>query len=83
MKSKNTLQAVAALAKVSPATVSRLVNRTTRVSATVEARIRKAAAQLNFDLTGKRSNRLIAYLLANRSLLHPFHSQLLFAAEAH
>jgi len=83
MKSKNTLQAVAALAKVSPATVSRLVNRTTRVSAAVETRIRKAAAQLNFDLNGKRSNRLIAYILANRSLLHPFHSQVLVAAEAH
>jgi DNA-binding LacI/PurR family transcriptional regulator len=83
MKSKSTLQAVAKLAKVSSATVSRLANRTARVSPAVEARIRKAAAQLNFDLNGKRSSRLIAYLLANRSLLHPFHSQVLVAAEAH
>jgi DNA-binding LacI/PurR family transcriptional regulator len=83
MKAKSTLQAVAEMAKVSPATVSRLINRTARVSPAVEARIRKAASHLDFDLSGKRNNRLIAYLLANRSLLHPFHSQVLVAAEAH
>jgi DNA-binding LacI/PurR family transcriptional regulator len=83
MKSKSTLQAVAKLANVSPATVSRLVNRTTPVSAEVECRIREAASRLGFDLNRKRSSRLIAFLLGNRSLLHPFHSQVLLAAEAY
>jgi LacI family transcriptional regulator len=82
MKSKNTLSSVAQLAKVSPATVSRVINRSTRVSPEVEQRVRSAAARLGFDLQGKRSTRLIAFLLSNRSLLHPFHSQVLLAAEA-
>jgi DNA-binding LacI/PurR family transcriptional regulator len=83
MKSKSTLQAVAKLAKVSPATVSRLVNRTTKLRPEIEARVREAAARLGFDLNVKRSTRLIAYLLGNRPLLHPFHSQVLVAAEAY
>jgi LacI family transcriptional regulator len=83
MKSKNTLQNVAKLANVSPASVSRLVNRSARVSPEVERRIRDAASRLGFDLSGKRDTRLIAFLLGNRSLLHPFHSQVLLAAEAY
>jgi LacI family transcriptional regulator len=83
MRDKSTLQAVAKLAKVSPATVSRLINRSAGVSPSLEARIRAAAARLHFDLNSKRSSRLIAYILSNRSLLHPFHLQVLVAAEAH
>jgi DNA-binding LacI/PurR family transcriptional regulator len=83
MKSRKGLHAVAQLAQVSPATVSRVVNRTTRVSSDVESRVRAAAERLGFDLRRKRSTNLIAFLLGNRSLLHPFHSQVLVAAEAY
>ena len=83
MKSKRNLHAVAQLAQVSPATVSRVVNRTTRVSSDIEKRVRAAADRLGFDLRRKRRTNLIAFLLGNRSLLHPFHSQVLLAAEAY
>jgi len=72
---------VAKLAGVSPATVSRVVNRTAPVSPAVERKVRAAAAKLNFDLS-RRGARLVAFLLGNRRLLHPFHSQVLESAEA-
>jgi DNA-binding LacI/PurR family transcriptional regulator len=83
MRRKNNVQAVAALAKVSPATISRIINRTTRVSPEIEKRVRAAAEKLGYDLCRKSGTKLIAYLLSNRSLVHPFHSQVLIAAEAY
>jgi len=83
MKPKATVESVAKLAKVSPATVSRIVNRTSRVRPEVEKRVRAAAADLGFDLHRKRRTKLIAFLLGNRPLLHPFHSQVLVASEAY
>src|SRR4051794_14390340 len=82
MKPKSTIEAVAKLANVSPATVSRMLNRTTRVSPAVEKRVREAAEKLGFDLKKKNKTKLIAFLLCNRSLLYPFHSQVLIAAQA-
>ena len=81
MKSKNTIEAVAKLAKVSPATVSRVINRTSRVSAPVESRIRAAAEKLGVNLKRKNKTKLIAFLLSNRSLLYPFHSQVFLAVQ--
>ncbi len=82
MRKRSTLEDVARAAKVSPATVSRVMNRTARVSALAERRVRAAADRLGFDL--RRNTRLlVAFLLANRSLLHPFHSHVLAAAEAY
>ena len=63
MKPRKSLHAVAQLAEVSTATVSRVVNRTTRVSSDVEKRVRAAAERLGFDLRRKRSTNLIAFLL--------------------
>jgi DNA-binding LacI/PurR family transcriptional regulator len=83
MKPKPTLESVARLASVSPATVSRVINRSSRVSPDVEKRVRAAAAHLGFKLHRKRRTKLIAFLLGNRPLLHPFHSQVLVAAEAY
>jgi DNA-binding LacI/PurR family transcriptional regulator len=82
MKSNNTIEAVAKLANVSPATVSRILNRTTKVSPAVEKRVREAAEKLGFDLKKKNKTKLIAFLLCNRSLLYPFHSQVLLAAQS-
>jgi DNA-binding LacI/PurR family transcriptional regulator len=76
------LQDIARAAGVSPATVSRVVNRTGRVSADVEARVQAAADRLRVDLRGRRRPGLIAFLLGNRPLLHPFHSRILAGAEA-
>jgi DNA-binding LacI/PurR family transcriptional regulator len=83
VKPKATLGSVARLASVSPATVSRVVNRSSRVSPDVEKRVRAAAERLGFKLDRKRRTKLIAFLLANRPLLHPFHSQVLVASEAY
>jgi DNA-binding LacI/PurR family transcriptional regulator len=81
MKSKE-ISMLFQLAQVSPATVLRVVN-ATRVSSDIEKRVRAAAERLGFDLRRKRRTNLIAFLLGNRSLLHPFHSQVLLAAEAY
>jgi LacI family transcriptional regulator len=76
-----TFQDIAKAAGVSPATVSRLVSRSARVSPAVEKRVRDAAEKLGVPLEKRGGARLIAFLLGNRSLLHPFHSQVLLAAE--
>lgn len=82
-RKKNTLHDVARAAGVSTATVSRVVNRTARVSPAVEKRIRAAAEKLSVSLQRHSDSRLIAFILSNRSLLHPFHSQVLVATEAY
>ena len=82
IESKVTLEAVAKLSNVSAATVSRVINRTSRVSPAIEKRIRAAAAKLGVDLRKKNKSKLIAFCLSNRSLLYPFHSQVLLAVEA-
>lgn len=83
MKSKRVrLQDIAAAAGVSAATVSRVINRTGRVSPEVAERVQRAADQLAFDPRDRRKPRLIAFVLGNRSLLHPFHSRILAGAEA-
>jgi len=82
-KPKHTFQDIARAAGVSPATVSRLVSRRARVSPAIEKRVRDAAEKLGVALEKRAGARLIAFLLGNRSLLHPFHSQVLLAAEEH
>lgn len=82
-KKRKTLHDVARVAGVSTATVSRVLNRTARVSQVVEKRVRAAAEKLGVSLQRQSSNHLIAFLLSNRSVLHPFHSQVLAASEAY
>lgn len=76
------LQDIALDAGVSAATVSRVINRTGRVSQQVRDRVQQAAERLAFDLRDRRKPRLLAFVLGNRSLLHPFHSRILAGAEA-
>lgn len=73
---------VAREAGVSAATISRLVRGGTRVNAETRNRILVAAQKLNFDLEARKSSRIIAFLLSNRGVLHPFHSSVLMGAEA-
>ena len=77
------LQDIAREAGVSPATVSRVMNRTGRVSAEIADRVQQSADRLSFDLRDRRKLRLLAFVLGNRSLLHPFHSRILAGAEAY
>jgi DNA-binding LacI/PurR family transcriptional regulator len=74
---------VAREAGVSAATISRLVRGGTRVNPQTRDRILTAAQRLNFDLEARKSSRIIAFLLSNRGVLHPFHSSILMGAEAY
>ena len=76
------LQDIARAAGVSGATVSRVVNRTGRVSPELEARVQRIAGRLNVDLAARVKPRLIGFVLGNRPLLHPFHSRILAGVEA-
>ena len=72
---------MARLARVSPATVSRIAHGSARVGAEVESRVRDAAGTLGVSLKRHSAEKLIAFLLSNRSLVYPFHSQVLVSAE--
>ena len=70
-------------ARVSIATVSRVANGSRGVSRDLRERVSRAAAKLAFDLEGKRKSKIIAFILGNRGVLHPFHSAVLIGAEAY
>ena len=79
-----TYQRVAQRAKVSISTVSRVANGNTRVDPQIQERVRRVALELGIDLQGrkrKKSN-VLAFILSNRKVLHPFHSHILVGAEA-
>ncbi len=84
-KSKPTYLQVAQLAKVSPATVSRVATGNSSVDPGLQQRIRKVAAQLGLDLEEKRNERArsIVFVLANKDSLSQFHTQVLVGAEAY
>lgn len=77
------VEEVAREAHVSMATVSRVVNGSQAVTPVLRDRVLKAASKLGFDLNGKKKSRIIAFVLSNRAVLHPFHSAVLVGAEAH
>jgi DNA-binding LacI/PurR family transcriptional regulator len=74
---------VARLAKVSPATVTRIAAGSAGVSKEVSLRVRRAAAKLGTDLDRKKRTRIVAFLLSNRDVLHPFQGHILLGAEAY
>ncbi|MGB6668214.1 MAG: LacI family DNA-binding transcriptional regulator [Candidatus Acidiferrum sp.] len=74
---------VARAANVSTATVSRLMTGRAGVTPRLRDRILKAAVSLGFQLDGGGKSRIIAFLLSNRGVLHPFHSAVLMGAEAY
>lgn len=80
---KVTLADVAREAGVSAATVSRLMRGGARVNVPTRERIQAAAQRLNFDLGARKTSKIIAFLLSNRGVLHPFHSSILMGAEAY
>lgn len=84
MGKKSTYHELAKLAKVSPATVSRVAAGKRNVDPAIKERVHHAAAQLGVDFEKKRdeAGRIIAFILANREVLHSFHSRVLVGAES-
>ena len=82
-QSKVGIQDVARAAGLSNATVSRVLNGSERVRPNLHERVIKAALKLGFDLNRRNDSRIVAFLLGNRAVLHPFHSAVLAGAEAH
>jgi DNA-binding LacI/PurR family transcriptional regulator len=81
--SKTRLLDVARLAKVSPATVSRVANGNPQVDPQIQTTVFEAAKKLGVDLTLNRKNRTIAFVLGNRDTINEFQSKILLGAEGY
>jgi DNA-binding LacI/PurR family transcriptional regulator len=81
--SKVGLREIAAIAKVSVSTVSRVLNGNSRVDPSIRKIVLDAAARLDVDLSQRNKSKAVAFLLSNRAVLHAFHSRVLSGAEAH
>ena len=83
MGKKPTLHRVALLAKVSPATVSRIAAGNTAVDPAIRDRVLRMAEKLGIDFEDRRKERgrVIGFLLGNRDVLQSFQSRLLLGAE--
>src|SRR5688572_26950837 len=80
---KSHYEEIARIAGVSLATVYRVMNRRgqANVSAATEERVRHAAGRLGIDRRIHPKSKLLAFLMGNRNVLHPFHSRILAGAE--
>ncbi|QOY87288.1 LacI family DNA-binding transcriptional regulator [Paludibaculum fermentans] len=83
MKKRPSFQELAQKANVSTATVSRIARGQVNVDAAIKERVRLAAEELGIDLDQRRNEKstIIAFLLANRDILHNFQARILFGAE--
>lgn len=72
---------LARIAGVSLATVYRVMNNRGQASSETRVRVREAARQLGLEQRLNGKTRLLAFLLGNRTVLHPFHSRILAGAE--
>lgn len=83
MSRSATFRDVARAAKVSPATVSRVARDNPSVALEIQNRVKIAAARLGVDLGERRgeSGKMLAFVLANRDVLHEFHARILVGAE--
>src|ERR1035437_6084243 len=82
-KSKLGLREIASAAKVSIATVSRVLNGSNRVDPAIRKSVLAAAAELDIDFTERNKTKALAFLLSNRPMQHVFHSNILLGAEAY
>lgn len=73
---------IARLANVSIPTVSRVLNKSAPVGEAIEKRVREAAARLGVSVDHRNHHRVLGFLLGNRSIAHPFHSEVMSGAEA-
>lgn len=83
MAKKITLRQIARAADVSIPTVSRVMTRSARVTPSIEKRVREAASRLGLDMNCRERRRVVAFLLSNRPITHPFHSEVMSGAEAY
>jgi DNA-binding LacI/PurR family transcriptional regulator len=81
---KSRYQEVARIAGVSLATVYRVLNRRGHgiVRAATQERVSAAAGKLGLNSHANAKTKLLAFLLGNRTVSHPFHSRILAGAEA-
>lgn len=77
------LREIAAIARVSVATVSRVLNGNNRVDSKIRKTVMNAAAKLNFDVSQRNKTKALAFVLSNRAMLHSFHSRVLHGAETY
>jgi DNA-binding LacI/PurR family transcriptional regulator len=77
------LREIAAAAKVSIATVSRVLNGNHRVDPVIQKKVLDAATKLNVDLSPRNKTKALAFVLSNRAMLHAFHSRVLHGAETY
>lgn len=75
------LREIAAVAQVSVATASRVLNGNSRVDPAIQKVVLDAAMKLGLDLSQRNKVKVIAFLLSNRVMLRPFHSRVLSGAE--
>jgi len=82
---KKSFKELAKFANVSPATVSRVAKGQVNVDPGIRARVRRAAETLGINLEQKRNEKanIIAFMLANRDLLHNFQARILFGSESY
>lgn len=81
-KKKITYEDIARRAGVSVSTVARVANGNTRVDPKICKHVRQATIELGGELQRrKKKNQTLAFILSNREMLHPFHSQILVGAE--
>ena len=83
MAKKVTLRQIARAANVSIPTVSRVLTRSARVTPSIEKKVREAASRLGLGVNGRERRRVVAFLLSNRPITHPFHSEVMSGAEAY
>lgn len=83
MAKKFTMRDLARAAKVSPATISRILAGNPTVDPAIRKQVHKVATKLGFDLESRRKgkSRVMAFLLANRDVLHSFQARVLLGAE--
>lgn len=80
---KMRLREIALAARVSVATVSRVAHGLGGVSPHLREKVLNTARLLGVELEERNRFRVIAFLLSNRQVLHPFHSSVLVGAEAY
>lgn len=82
-KKRVTLNDLAESAKVSAATVSRVLSGNATVDPSIRKRVREVAEKLGVNLEERRKSRsrMVTFLLANRDVLHNFQARVLLGAE--
>ncbi|HRE82194.1 MAG TPA: LacI family DNA-binding transcriptional regulator [Opitutaceae bacterium] len=83
MAKKFTMRDLAGAAKVSPATISRILAGNPSVDPEIRKHVHKVAQKLGIDLESRRKgkSKVMAFLLANRDVLHSFQARVLLGAE--